>query len=249
MPSASVDTVRDIFRLLLTKKQFVENKNKTGSKTIEIIGASFIADEDTIFGEVNYDWVHRESQWYHSQSLNVNDIPGGAPQIWKTVADAEGMINSNYGWCIFSKENFNQFDKCVEQLKQDSQSRRAEMIYTRPSIQLEYDLNGRSDFICTEAVQYFIRNDELITVVKMRSNDAWAGYRGDLQWQKEVRQMLIENLLPTYPNLKAGQIIWNAGSLHIYERNFYLVDYYSQFGETHISKSDYQAKFPNSVYV
>ena len=50
--------------------------DKTGVKTVEIIGASFIADEDCVFGELNHDYIHREKLWYESQSLNVKDIPG-----------------------------------------------------------------------------------------------------------------------------------------------------------------------------
>ena len=87
--------------------------DKGGDKVIEILNASFIADEAAIFGTVNEDYVKRELEWYRSLSLNVNDIPGGAPAIWQQVADANGFINSNYGWCIYSAENGNQFVKVV----------------------------------------------------------------------------------------------------------------------------------------
>ena len=223
MPTATVQTIRDKFIELLNAEKFTENKNKTGSKTVEIINASFIADEPAIFGEVNKDWVERESLWYHGQSLNINDIPGGAPAVWKMVATEDGRINSNYGWCLFSEENGYQFDKCAKQLEMDDQSRRAEMIYTRPSIQTEYNKDGMSDFICTEVVQYFIRNNELIACVKMRSNDAIFGYKGDLAWQKEIQMTLLSRLNFVYPDLKLGPIIWNAGSIHVYSRHFHLI--------------------------
>lgn len=249
MPEENISTVRNLFVELLRTKNFTENKNKTGSKTIELINASFIADEDTIFGDLNEEYVERESQWYHSQSLNVNDIPGGAPKIWQMVSTPEkGEINSNYGWCIFSDANFNQFDKCAEQLEADDQSRRAIMIYTRPSIQNEYNRDGMSDFICTNTVQYFIRDVQLIACVHMRSNDGWAGFRNDLAWQQEVQHMLHERLVQTYPTLEIGPIVWNAGSIHIYERQFYLVDNYEKTGNTHISKDDYKAAYPDSPY-
>ena len=73
---------------------------------IEIIGSSFIADENTIFGKVNHGYIEKELEWYCSQSLNVYDIPN-TPTIWKQVATNAGLINSNYGFLIFSKEGKN----------------------------------------------------------------------------------------------------------------------------------------------
>lgn len=239
LPQTFVIDIRRAFIRLLRQNLFTENKNKTGSKTVEIINATFIADEPTIFGTVNEEWVERESQWYHSQSLNVNDIPGGPPKIWSMVATPEGFINSNYGWCLFSPDNYSQFLACAQQLKDDEFSRRAIMIYTRPSMQVEYNKGGMSDFICTNTVQYFIRNDLLISCVSMRSNDGWAGYRGDLYWQKEIQSLLFKELRDIYPNLTIGPIIWNAGSLHIYERQFYLIENYAKTGNLHITKEEW----------
>ena len=67
-----------------------------GVKLLELIGVQFIADENRIFGTPNDDYIQRELEWYQSQSLNVNDIPGNTPQIWKQVASPDGIINSNY---------------------------------------------------------------------------------------------------------------------------------------------------------
>ena len=50
--------------------------DKTGVKTIELIGQSFIADEDWIIRKPNYEYIERELEWYESQSLYVEDIPG-----------------------------------------------------------------------------------------------------------------------------------------------------------------------------
>lgn len=224
MPTATVKDVRELFKNLLQRGIYTENKNKTGSKTVELINACFIADEPTIFGKVNEDWVTRESQWYHSQSLNVNDIPGGPPKIWTMVATPDGYINSNYGFLIFSEENYFQFKSCAQQLKDDKYSRRAVMIYTRPSIQKEYNEGGMSDFICTNTVQYLIRDDKLIACVSMRSSDAVHGYKGDFAWAKEVQELLRLELLETYPELVNGPIIWVAGSFHVYSRHFHLIE-------------------------
>ena len=212
-----VSQIREEFRYLKTQELYVTDK--TGVKMLEIRGASFVADEPTIFGKVNQDYVDRELKWYESQSLNVNDIPGGPPAIWKQVADKEGMINSNYGWCIWSEENHEQYKHVVLELLKNPESRRAIMIYTRPTMWYDYSFNERSDFMCTNAVQYMIRYGKIEAIVQMRSNDVLFGYKNDYAWQKHVLDTLANEL-----GVKPGQIHWNVGSLHVYERHFDLIE-------------------------
>ena len=234
----TVESVRNDFALRYRMGQFVTDK--AGGQVLEIINASFIADEALIFGAVNEDYVQRELQWYNSQSLNVNDIPGGPPAIWKQVADADGLINSNYGWCIFSEANGYQFKHVTEELAKNPDSRRALMIYTRPTMWKDYNHNGRSDFMCTNDVQYILRDNQINAIVQMRSNDAWAGYRNDYAWQKWVLEQVVGTVnMMAKKQYETGTIYWNVGSLHVYDRQFYLVDHYIQSGETSISKDEY----------
>ena len=211
--------VRDIRIALynkLIKKEFVTDK--TGVKTVEVMNAAFIANEPAIFGTLNHDYIERELQWYKSISRNVNDIPGGPPEIWKRVATPDGYINSNYGWCIWSDENYNQYTNVLDELKSNPDSRRATMIYTRPTMHTDYKLNGMSDFMCTNTVQYLVRDGKLHSLVYMRSNDAIFGYKNDYAWQKHVLDELAKEL-----SLPAGDIYWNVASLHVYERHFDLI--------------------------
>lgn len=235
----TVESVRNDLALRYRTGQFV--KDKSGIKVIEIVNANFVADEPLIFGAVNEDYVNRELEWYKSMSLNVNDIPGETPAIWKQVADKNGFINSNYGWCIFSEENNYQFAHVVTELQDRPDSRRAVMIYTRPKMWGDHIKDGRSDFMCTNAVQYIYRDGAVDAIVQMRSNDAWAGYRNDYAWQKWVLEELVATLNKHCEGRQhnVGKIYWNVGSLHLYERQFYLVDHYIQTGDTHITKDEY----------
>ena len=212
-----VKNIREEFKYLRDNELYVTDKS--GVKMLEIRSAAFVADEPAIFGKVNHDYVARELAWYKSMSLNVNDIPGGPPAIWKQVADKEGFINSNYGWCIWSPMNGSQYDNVIDELKKNPDSRRAVMIYTRPSMWNKYNINGMSDFMCTNAVQYINRYGKLFAIVQMRSNDVVFGYKNDYAWQSYVLDKLCDEL-----NLMRGDIYWNAGSLHVYERHFDLVD-------------------------
>ena len=215
-----VADIREYFTQQLAQKQFT--KSRDGSLTIEMFGASFIADEPSIFGTPNQKYINAELLWYKSESTNINDIEmfyHCVPQAWKYSANAHGEINSNYGHLIWSKKYHEQYSNALSELKSNSDSRRATMVYTRPSIWQEYNENGKSDFICTNAVTYYIRDSRLYAVVQMRSNDIVYGYNNDYAWQRHVQEMLSTEL-----NVKAGKMVWQVQNLHCYERHFNLID-------------------------
>ena len=218
-----VSNIRNIFKEKLKMEDFVIDK--TGVKTVEIMNAAFFANAPSIFGTVNQDYIERELEWYKSMSLNVNDIPGGPPEIWKMVANPNGYINSNYGWCIYSQQNGNQYENVLNELIKNPLSRRATMIYNRPSMHDDYNKGGMSDFMCTNAVQYLIRNNKLNALVYMRSNDAVFGYKNDYAWQKYVLEQLVTDLRNEWlDGIEIGDIYWNVASLHVYERHFKFIN-------------------------
>lgn len=208
--------VKDIRNKLIEQyknQQFVVDKN--GGKVVELIGYSFIADEPSIFGNVNDEWNARELQWYQSKSLYVDDIPEPIPAIWKQVSSRHGRINSNYGWAVFSEDNGNQYDSVLQELKSNPDSRRGQMIYTRPTMHKDWNKDGMSDFMCCSNTTHFIRNGKLVTTVQFRSNDFVFGYKGDYAWINFIHNKLSNDLC-----VEPGNIIWNASSGHIYERHF-----------------------------
>jgi len=193
--------------------------DKTGVKTIEVIGESFIADEDWIIRKPNYEYIERELEWYKSQSLYVDDIPGETPAIWNQVCSDYGEINSNYGYLIWHEENYSQYDNVLKELKANPNSRRAVMIYNRPSMHKDYKRDGMSDFICTYANTFLIRDGKLISHYLMRSNDAVFGYDNDIHWAMHVQKQLASDL-----GVECGNIIWTATNLHVYERHFKFIE-------------------------
>lgn len=229
----SVNDIRQYFIDELNDECFTIDK--TGQKTIELIGASFIADEPSIFGTVNQDYVDNEIAWYIEQSTSIYDIrpDGDAPAAWKYSANKHGEINSNYGHLIYSEKYHNQYKRVVNELLDNEGSRRASMVYQRPSIWVEFNEQGKNDFICTNAVTYYIRDGAVHAVVQMRSNDVVYGYKNDFAWQ----QYVLENVTSDYNRLyhegawdsdyrrdmEVGSIIWQVQNLHVYERHFHLV--------------------------
>ena len=219
-----IDQVRSYFINELRNENFTIDRS--GAKTIEMIGANFYADEPAIFGTPNQEYIEAELEWYDSKSTNIYDIYGEdrcPPQAWLYSANDHGEINSNYGHLIWSKKYFKQYDKVLNELMKNPDSRRACMVYNRPSIWHEYKENGKNDFICTNAVTYYIRDNELHAVVQMRSNDVIFGYRNDHAWQKHVFDLLRDDLYFNGIHLEEGNIHWQVQNLHVYERHFDLV--------------------------
>ena len=216
----NVSNIRNTLQKMYDKQQFITDK--TGCKTIQILGASFIADEPTIFGKVNQEYIDAEINWYKLGSTNIHDIDyDPTPAAWEYTADNNGEINSNYGRLINSPLYFNQYNNVKEELQRNSNSRRATMVYTRPSIWEEYQDNGKNDFICTNAVSFYINSlsSQVDCVVQMRSNDAVYGYKNDYAWHKHILNKLSNDL-----GYDSGLIYWQVQNLHIYERHFKYLD-------------------------
>jgi thymidylate synthase len=235
----TVKDVRDYF-VGAKNHEYAMTTDKTGVKCLELIGASFLADEPAIFGTPNIRYIKKEIDWYKSMSLNIKDIYGfgkAPPEAWMYAASNEGYIHSNYGYLIYHEDNGNQYEKCFKELVANPNSRRALMIYQRPSIWDEYDIDGASDFICTNSVAYYIRDNKLHCSVSMRSNDVIYGYKNDYAWQQFVLHELANdlksagqflktnNLKEEYPlhHIEPGKMIWQVQNLHVYERHFDLI--------------------------
>lgn len=223
------DRIIPIFEQLyhkLESEDFVIDKS--GAKLVEVIAPNIVLDPSQPV--LNFPgrktpekYVQAELEWYDSQSLSVEKI-GEVAGIWKQIASKEGKINSNYGYLIYSEENFSQYQNVLKELETRSTSRQGIMIYNRPSIHYDSKKDGMSDFICTLAHQFFIRKDKLHSVVNMRSNDAIYGFFNDFAWFTEVHRRLLGDLRNTYPNLTIGNITHIANSFHVYERHFWMLE-------------------------
>ena len=215
----NVNDIRNFFVGELNDEAFTIDK--TGQKTIEMLGANFVATEPSIFGEPSQAYINAELKWYESGSTNIYDIHGDdkePPAAWKYSADPHGNINSNYGHLVFSQKYFEQFENAFSELWDNPDSRRAQMVYNRPSIWVEFNEGGKSDFICTNAQTFYIRDGVLMMVSQMRSNDVVFGYKNDYAWQQTVLENMANDL-----GIEPGFITWQVQNLHVYERHFHLV--------------------------
>ena len=153
------------------------------------------------------EYAEAEWQWYLSGDRNIarlGKLYGKVPAIWKRMADAEGNVNSNYGW----QWNRNgQLDKVIGQLQNNPDTRQAAIsIYDGKEMQ-DYSY----DTPCTYAVQFTILNNKLNMSVVMRSNDLWYGFCND-QYQFSNLQKLVAH----ETGYDVGTYYHFAHNLHLY---------------------------------
>jgi thymidylate synthase len=226
----TVKDIRDYFKEELAAERFTIDK--TGAKTIEILSANFIADDNAIFGEPVKSYIDAEIEWYKTESTNVNtlaSIYGKKPAAWEYSANEHGEINSNYGHLVFSEKYHEQFNRARDELLSNPDSRRAQMIYNRPAIWVEYNEQHKNDFICTNAQTFYIRDNQLHMVSQMRSNDAVFGYKNDYAWAQYLMKLMVDEI--NYKNqddftkdqIIIGNLYWQVMNLHVYSRHFHLV--------------------------
>ena len=220
-----VEDVREGFVDQLQRMRLVGQKP---NQTIELHDASFIADEPTIFGKVSEEYVAKELKWYLEMDLCIDGLGPNIPQIWQQIASRKRMINSNYGWCIYSEANGNQFDNAVYALVKDPHSRQAMMLYTRPSMHVDAFRDGMRDFMCTTSVQLLLRDNVMMYIVHARSTDAVFGYKNDFAWHNFVfDKAIVDYRQRSGQMVEKGHLFYNVGSLHVYSRHFDLVEAYA----------------------
>ena len=153
------------------------------------------------------DYAEAEWQWYLSGDRNIANLGklyGKVPEIWKRMADADGNVNSNYGW---QWERTSQLDIVIQMLKDNPKTRQAAI-----SI---YDAKEISDYTndtpCTYAVQFTILHGRLDMCVTMRSNDLWYGFCNDQYCFSELQRLVSKQL-----NIEPGTYYHFAHNMHLY---------------------------------
>ena len=158
--------------------------------------------------KLNINYIKKEIQWYFKGDLYDLSICDEA-KIWQNCV-TNGMINSNYGYYLFSKAGLSFI---VNELKRDPTSRRAVLtIYDGK----EHD-QYKFDTPCTLSIVFCINDNKLCMTVTMRSNDLVFGFCND-QYCFSKLQNIVANELKK----EIGWYYHFAQNLHIYEKHFKL---------------------------
>jgi thymidylate synthase len=152
-----------------------------------------------------------ELLWYLSGSNRVKDISQFS-KVWERLSDDGETVNSAYGYRIFGKFGFNQFQFVYDELDKNPNSRRAVIHIKDP---VNYQEHPSKDVPCTVCLQYLIRDRKLHATTYMRSNDIWMGFPYDV-----FSFTCFQILLAMELGVEVGTYTHIAGSLHLYKRDY-----------------------------
>ena len=181
------------------------------TKALFNVGFTILEPKARIITSAKRDWKHKyaeaEWQWYLSGNRNISklgEIYGKTPEIWKRMANANGDVNSNYGWQW--KRN-NQIDYVIDLLKRQPDTRQA--VITILDMK-EHD-TFTFDTPCTYAIQFTIVKNRLNMCVTMRSNDLWYGFCNDQYQFSKLQEMVSKRL-----GIETGVYYHFAHNMHLY---------------------------------
>ena len=225
-------------RKLLLHGQVVDTR---GSEVLELIDQKLRLTNPTKLGiydrarKFKKEYAIAELLWYIGRDPKPGNI-GELASIWKDIQDNEGRVESNYGLYIFGEN----WEWVVTELESDPESRRAVIsIYSN-----NHKHSNDKDHPCTMSLQFLIRNEHLHLIWNMRSSDLVFGFCNDMFCAGMILQLMLNEL--DEMDLRLGDITFNLGSLHIYERHFKMIFKASKFwndpskvaGETFILDSN-----------
>lgn len=190
-----------------------------GQRTLEIENYSYILSPYVRFPsftvrKLQLGYIKQEFLWYlRGDRFDLSILEHA--KIWQGLIQPDGGLNSNYGQYIFNPK-CNQFQRVIDILKEDKDSRRA----TISILQAEHTLTPTTDQPCTYSIRFSIRDDKLSMTVRMRSQDAIFGMGNDAPCFSFIHEMVHIALTEFYPNLVLGVYNHSADSFHVYERHF-----------------------------
>ena len=208
-------------RKLLLHGQVVDTR---GSEVLELIDQKLRLTNPTKLGiydrarKFKKEYAIAELLWYIGRDPKPGNI-GELASIWKDIQDNECRVESNYGLYIFGEN----WEWVVTELESDPESRRAVIsIYSN-----NHKHSNDKDHPCTMSLQFLIRNDRLHLIWNMRSSDLVFGFCNDMFCAGMILQLMLNEL--DEMDLRLGDITFNLGSLHIYERHFKMIFKASKF--------------------
>jgi len=209
--------------------------NRTGNKVLYSV--DWLATQDSMIGQVNPDWVRHELAWFNSGSDLLSDMEGPVPKLFQACAGWDGKVNSAYGHILFGQgEYIPQPPTLYERVRQSFiieglETRHAVAIISDRDIHDLARWNGRNDFICTNALNFMIDEDNRLHIIaQMRSMDAVFGYRADYSmWDDLMKRLLIDlnnhdDAFPSFGTVRRGNITFQVANLHVYPRHFKLLE-------------------------
>jgi thymidylate synthase len=153
--------------------------------------------------------------WYKKADSKDASIIDMFSEYKNCIDKNHDYFNSNYG--IYAYKNGG-LKFCIDELKKNHKSRRACFCINDNSIAIN---DFEIDKLCTNAIQFFIRDARLEMVVQMRSSNFITLLPYDAFMFSVFYFEVYKALLEEYKILKTGLIRMQIASLHLYDKDVY----------------------------
>lgn len=158
-----------------------------------------------------------ELLWYLSGSDDVDQIAHYVGYYKDPRVAVNGHVTGAYGPRLMSFDGVNQLQNVVETLKRNPDSRNA-------VIQI-FDHKDTDNAPCTLALQFVVREERLVLMTSMRSNDLFLGLPHDLFAFTMLQEIVARSL-----GIEPGSYLHSVGSFHLYAENYSAANLYLEEG-------------------
>lgn len=209
------------------QNQALEGANRN---TKELIGVNFVISKpylkkSEMLGFVFKSEADKIEQYCHVElqdRINREGLnPGNSYKIrmdlWQKLMSKseEGRFDYTYSERINFK---GQLDNAIAALKDDIRSRRAMVMIFKPEDTLESE-GFQTRIPCSISYQFLIRNNKLMVLYYIRSNDYFKHFAIDIWLTHAMQEYMTEQLQSVYPGLKCGSLNYYGGSFHAYNED------------------------------
>ncbi|MFI7643283.1 thymidylate synthase [Nonomuraea sp. NPDC049400] len=205
------DAYLAVLRQVLTQPQYTTSSR--GNRSSELLNVSFTLSDPRnrtpylAARKANIVFNYAEALWYLAGRDDLDMIAYYAPGLRDLSSDGVHLTGTAYGPRLFAPPGASQWDRVIELLSRDRDSKRAVMPIMRVG---ELTDLANPDVACTLALQFVIREDRLHTIAFMRGNDVMLGLLCDV-----FSFTLIAEYTAVTLGVELGTYTHHASSMHL----------------------------------
>ena len=209
-----------------------QNQELTGENqnTKELIGVNFVITKPWLQKREMLEFLFKDEaqrieDYCKQEILDRIDRRGLNPgnsykirmDLWQKLMSKKE--NDKFDYTYSERINYSrQLDNAIAALKDDEHSRRAMIMIFKPEDTMESS-GFQTRIPCSVSYQFLIRNNKLMVLYYIRSNDYFKHFAIDIWLTQAIQEYVWTQLQDTYPGLKIGPLNYYAGSFHAYHED------------------------------
>jgi len=209
-----------------------QNKELVGENqnTKELVGVNFIISKPFLKKREMLDFVFKEESdniekycfaeiedRLDRRRLNPGHSYKVRMDLWQALMskDQDGRFDYTYSERI---NMYNQLDHAITALMDDKHTRRSMVMVFEP-MDATASKGFQTRIPCSISYQFMIRNNKLMVLYYIRSNDYFKHFAIDIWLTHALQDYVLKQLKGVYPDLKCGSLNYYAGSFHAYNED------------------------------